>query len=1230
MEKQHFFIVGCQRTGTTLMRLVLECHSKVFCFDEEQAYPVLAGRNFGLPIGKEIVGFKIPRWTEQLREPLIADYGTPLATAQFYAGEPIVFMLRDVRDVVVSMMRLRLGGGTWLETWGIPTVELKIATSEKFRERFAHEIEQIRSAKNSILVTYAALYWKYKTLTLFDYLSEGLPVLPVHYEDLVSTPEKELRRVIEFLQLSWEPQILDHPRLVHGELDAEGKTIGGTNPKRPIDRASVLQWQNALLSDEIDAIMAIAGAVNERVYGQSENASPEARTVVQPLALEVQQSTLRARLSDREQSVCALGKQLAERDQKEQLLLSQVVERQQAVESLGAQLATQADKANTLAVQSAVRQQAIESISAQLATQTDKGDTLVAQVVERQQAVDSLSAQLTAQTDKVNTLVAQVAERQQAVESLSAQLTERQQDIESMSAELATQTDKANMLVAQVIEQQNVAEALRVQIAAQARENKLLLAQITAERSSTEQLAPRLKEKEQTIETAMLLVGEKQLKIESLEYQLNLVYGSRLWKIGTIYRSFLKRLQLLIVHPKPHVEQPIPPIELAAPSVPVEIPPSSKTDIIYFVYADPNAPFLEQHAYLAQLAHDGHRVFFVSTHFAGLDQTTPIVRSLGERIFELVLPGDPNITLDRGNLANPSMDKSQSALLDFVRQQNIAEAICVLQHPFWTPLSRELKSLFGWKIVYDHIGDDTSRSAEAWESAEGEGDLNITSSLAQYERYVNAGLNSILLPDASDSTHQLQLRFEALYGVATIIVLTWDNLDFTRRCLDSVLADQTYPNFQVVVVDNASSDGTVEYLRELSGRESRVHVIFNDTNLGFAAGNNLGLRQAKASEFVVLLNNDTVVPRGWLARLLRHARKPEVGLVGPVTNWTGNEARIEVSYSDLKDMEPFARSYIAAHPGQVFDIRVLAMFCVAMRRSIVDTVGLLDERYERGNFEDDDYARQVRQAGYRVICAEDVFVHHQGMASFSKLDEAEYKGLFELNKKRYEEKWGGPWTPHQARAAAPDPPPVPDGISEPAVPPPPPNLYVRRKSEFRTLRIAFRLYLANHLIANIPSFRIRHWYYRRVLHYTIGRNSSIHMGTFVTGNYITLGDNVVINRRCYLDGRIGIEIKNNVSVSPEVCLISMEHDPNSPQFATRGEKVVIENNVWIGARAIISPGITIHEGAVIGAGALVTKDIGPYRIAVGVPAREIKDRNRDIQYQVEYFPWFDTDVQRFF
>lgn len=136
------------------------------------------------------------------------------------------------------------------------------------------------------------------------------------------------------------------------------------------------------------------------------------------------------------------------------------------------------------------------------------------------------------------------------------------------------------------------------------------------------------------------------------------------------------------------------------------------------------------------------------------------------------------------------------------------------------------------------------------------------------------------------------------------------------------------------------------------------------------------------------------------------------------------------------------------------------------------------------------------------------------------------------------------------------------------------------------------------------------------------------MGVFVTGNYIKIGDNVVINRNVYLDGRIGIKMKNNISISPEAYIVSMDHDPNDPHFVTRGSEVVIEDNVWIGARAMILPGVCIGEGAVVSACSVVTKDVEPYQIVAGIPARSIGKRPRQIDYRCIYFPWFGTDIQR--
>lgn len=250
---------------------------------------------------------------------------------------------------------------------------------------------------------------------------------------------------------------------------------------------------------------------------------------------------------------------------------------------------------------------------------------------------------------------------------------------------------------------------------------------------------------------------------------------------------------------------------------------------------------------------------------------------------------------------------------------------------------------------------------------------------------------------------------------AGLVVVSYFGLPYLRQCLESIFGRTVWPNYRVVVVDNGSDADTLAYLRERAAREPRLQVVENGRNLGFAAANNVGLRLLGDCDVLVLLNNDTVVPPDWLGQLVRHALRPELGLVGPVTNWTGNEAKIATSYRSLLEMERFAKEYTAARTGRTFDIPVLAMYCVAFRRDVLARTGELDEGYKVGMFEDVDYAEAVRRLGLRVVCCEDVFVHHYGMASFSKIAPDEYQRLFAANRDYFEKKWGHAWTPHRAR-----------------------------------------------------------------------------------------------------------------------------------------------------------------------------------------------------------------------
>ncbi len=252
----------------------------------------------------------------------------------------------------------------------------------------------------------------------------------------------------------------------------------------------------------------------------------------------------------------------------------------------------------------------------------------------------------------------------------------------------------------------------------------------------------------------------------------------------------------------------------------------------------------------------------------------------------------------------------------------------------------------------------------------------------------------------------------------SVVVVVPDGLVYARLCLESLLLDESNVDVEVIVVDNASGDDTRAYLAAIAERDSRVRVLRNEQDRGFGPAVNQGLCAA-SGDVLVVLNNDTIVPPGSLSRLAAHLLRPEIGLVGPTTNRCGNEAEVDAPYRTYGEMAQLSRRRAEEYAGIAFDIEVATLFCAAMRREVFERVGFLDERFEVGLFEDDDYSNRVRAAGYRVVCGEDVFVHHFAEGSFGRLVESgRYSELFRANKARFEEKWGVTWQPHLRRPNA--------------------------------------------------------------------------------------------------------------------------------------------------------------------------------------------------------------------
>jgi maltose O-acetyltransferase len=182
------------------------------------------------------------------------------------------------------------------------------------------------------------------------------------------------------------------------------------------------------------------------------------------------------------------------------------------------------------------------------------------------------------------------------------------------------------------------------------------------------------------------------------------------------------------------------------------------------------------------------------------------------------------------------------------------------------------------------------------------------------------------------------------------------------------------------------------------------------------------------------------------------------------------------------------------------------------------------------------------------------------------------------------------------------------------------RLHARAVSATKLFGIRVLNYLTNHVVTHVPSFTLRHLWYRRVLGIQIGHNAGVHMGTYVwfwgpgeiRRNGVTIGRNSRIERNCTIDARSPLTIGDNVGISPEVMILAGTHDVNDPEFKDSEVgpwAVTIEDYVWIGSRAMIMPGVTVGRGAVVAAGAVVTKDVPPLTIVGGVPAKPIGMRD---------------------
>lgn len=241
----------------------------------------------------------------------------------------------------------------------------------------------------------------------------------------------------------------------------------------------------------------------------------------------------------------------------------------------------------------------------------------------------------------------------------------------------------------------------------------------------------------------------------------------------------------------------------------------------------------------------------------------------------------------------------------------------------------------------------------------------------------------------------------------SIVIPVFNQLNYTKKCIESLIT-YTHIPYEIIVVDNASTDDTQKYLSSLE----HVKIISNKINKGYPAAINQGLRSA-VGEYVVLLNNDILATPNWLEGLIEVAESEDkIGLVGPAINIvSGLQLDQEAKYKDANSAIEYSRKIRTNRRFAWMECPRVAFVCTLIKRKILNTIGGLDERFTPGNYEDDDYCLRTLLAGYKIVIAWDTFIHHYGSKSFTANGVEAYDQRLETNKKIFVDKWG--YTPEE-------------------------------------------------------------------------------------------------------------------------------------------------------------------------------------------------------------------------
>ena len=244
--------------------------------------------------------------------------------------------------------------------------------------------------------------------------------------------------------------------------------------------------------------------------------------------------------------------------------------------------------------------------------------------------------------------------------------------------------------------------------------------------------------------------------------------------------------------------------------------------------------------------------------------------------------------------------------------------------------------------------------------------------------------------------------------LVSIVMLTYNQLDDTKICVESLFKHTADVNFELIFVDNGSKDDTKTYLENLKTeyKNTNIKTIYNEENLGFACANNQGIEIAEG-EYVLLLNNDVILTDGWLSRMVQVAESDnKIGMVVPCTNHASGRQVVTFSGTEEDDdeIQEFSKTVLTGNAGKWISVSRVIGFCMLIKREVLFKVGVLDEMFGPGGYEDYDYCMRIKHEKYDIVIATDTFIFHIGGKGYSS-NNMNYSDLRRKNIELLIDKW---------------------------------------------------------------------------------------------------------------------------------------------------------------------------------------------------------------------------------